>query len=278
MGKLMQFYCDGVYYHGIIHQNRKKLPSLLLLHGFMGNQTVFNELIPKLFAFCNPITLDLLGHGKSICNPDPTRFQADRQISELHSILDRLQRDPIFVYGYSMGGRLVFQLITSRPDRFSGAFIESSHCGILEKAERTERMQLDEVRAQQIETDFTAFIKEWVKLPLFSSSEKQQESHLQELKKQNPRLMAVSLRGFGAGVMPPVCKKLEEMYMPLYLAAGRKDQKYVKRMSEISDSLRNASFEIVQDAGHRIHADQPDKLVHLLKTFIENHHGKLENC
>ncbi len=77
---------------------------------------------------------------------------------------------------------------------------------------------------------------------------------------------------------PQTLFELEEMYMPLYLAAGENDQKYVKRMSEISDSLRNASFEIVQNAGHRIHADQPDKLVHLLNFFIETHHGKLENC
>lgn len=274
----MQFYCDGVYYHGTIHQNRKNLPSFLLFHGFMGNQSVYDALIPKLSTFCNPITLDLLGHGKSICNPDPTRFQADRQISDLYSILDRLQRDPIFVYGYSMGGRLALQCITSRPDRFSGAFIESSHCGIQDKTKRTERRQLDEERAKQIETDFSEFIYKWVKLPLFSSSQKQQKIHLQKLKKQDPKLMAASLRGFGAGVMPPVCKKLEEIRVPLYLAAGGKDQKYVKRMSEISDTLSHASFEIIQDAGHRIHADQPDKLVHLLKFFIENHHGKLENC
>lgn len=274
----MQFYCGGVYYHGTIHQNRKNLPSLLLLHGFMGNQSVFDALMPKLSTFCNPITLDLLGHGKSICNPDPARFMVDRQISDLHTILDRLQRDPIFVYGYSMGGRLAFQFIASHPDRFSGAFIESSHCGIPDKTEQFERRQLDEERAKQIETDFSKFIHNWVKQPLFSSYEKQQKIHLQVLKKQDPKLMAASLRGFGAGVMPLVCKKLEEIRVPLYLAAGGKDQKYVERMSEISDPLSHASFEIVQDAGHRIHADQPDKLVHLLKTFIETHHGKLENC
>ncbi len=176
-----------------------------------------------------------------------------------------------------MGGRLAFQLITFSPDRFSGAFIESSHCGIQDNAKQTERRQLDEERANQIETDFSEFIHNWVKLPIFSSSEKQQKIHLQELEKQDPNLMAASLRGFGAGVMPPVCKKLEEIRVPLYLAAGGKDQKYVKRMSEISDSLRNISFEIVQNAGHRIHADQPDKLVHLLNFFIETHHGKLEN-
>jgi len=240
-----------------------------MLHGFMGSGSVFDHLLHDLYAFCNPITIDLAGHGQTGSPNEPKYYSAQRQVLQLHSIIQRLKFGNLYIYGYSMGGRLAFQMIASHPELFSGVIIESSHCGIDSKNERSERKVVDETRAQQIENNFEGFIEKWTKMPLFQHTPDQMKTvYRKEIKKQEPKKISTSLRGFGAGVMPPVCGKLNSLDLPITLIAGELDKKYVGKMSEINRKIETSHFEIVKNAGHRVHADQPEELTQILKRAV----------
>ncbi|WP_069132724.1 alpha/beta fold hydrolase [Rhodohalobacter halophilus] len=268
----MKLYAEGVVYHAEIHQNNSKLPHLILFHGFMGSGRAFSNILSELKAFCNPVTIDLIGHGKTITPDDVNLFSAERQTEQSKSILDRFQFKNLYVYGYSMGGRLLFQLLTSIPSYFRGALIESSHCGIDDESTRKERVEVDQKRALEIERDFETFLDRWMGMPLFQS-EDQTSSLLYRniMEDQSPRNLAYSLKGFGAGVMPPVCEKLHQLRVPLYLMAGSNDQKYVDRMTEISKLSSHFELIVAENAGHRVHADRPDLLIKSLKKLISTH-------
>jgi 2-succinyl-6-hydroxy-2,4-cyclohexadiene-1-carboxylate synthase len=240
-----------------------------MLHGFMGSGSVFDHLLDDLYAFCNPITIDLAGHGQTQSPDDSKFYTAEKQVQQLDSIIRRLQFETLFLYGYSMGGRLAFQMITTHPELFSGVIIESSHCGIESRNERSVRKVVDETRAQQIENNFEDFIENWTQMPLFQHSPDQMKTvYMREMKKQEPKKLSASLRGFGAGVMPPVCGKLTSLDLPITLIAGELDKKYVGKMSEINEKTETTHFEIVKNAGHRVHADQPKKFIQILKKAI----------
>lgn len=265
----MQFYSDSFYYHVTLHQSERTLPFLLMLHGFMGNGKAFDHLLDELKSFCNPITIDLAGHGKTESPSDPKFYTAGRQIRQLTSIIRRLKFDELYLYGYSMGGRLAFQLLASRPDFFSGAVIESSHCGIESEDEKSNRRDLDERRAQQIETDFKKFVEDWNGLPLFQHTPEKLKSVYEEIiKQQDPEKMAASLRGFGAGEMPAVCDQIEKIKLPFTLIAGELDQKYVEKMSDLKKKFQSARLHIVKEAGHRVHTDQPMELIDILRNTL----------
>lgn len=237
----------------------------------MGSGKVFDHLIEDLTSFCNPITIDLAGHGKTKSPDDPKFYSTKRQVEQLESIIHRLQFDNLYLYGYSMGGRLAFQMIASHPELFSGAIIESSHCGILSEEERSERQILDENRAKGIQQNFDDFLQKWMKLPLFQHTPAGMKSVYQRIMRaQDPKTISASLRGFGPGVMPPVCNQIKNTDLPLTLIAGKLDQKYVQRMSEISDVHDQTSLHIIEDAGHRVHADQPEKLIQILSDAIKS--------
>jgi 2-succinyl-6-hydroxy-2,4-cyclohexadiene-1-carboxylate synthase len=154
-----------------------------------------------------------------------------------------------------------------------GIIIESAHCGIEDDAERKQRTAADEQRAAEIEAGFEGFISRWLDLPLFEHTPDDQKKLYRELMmKQDPGLMALSLRGFGAGVMPPVCEELHQLHLPLYLVSGQLDDKYVSVMTRMSGLCNDCELQIVEGAGHRVHADRPGKLTEILKTFIETHH------
>lgn len=265
----MRLYSDSFYYNCTIHQSNPDLPNLLMLHGFMGSNKVFEHLMDELGSFCNPITIDLAGHGETKSPEDPESYSAERQVAQLISIIERLQFDDLYLYGYSMGGRLAFKLIASHPNLFSGAIIESSHCGITSESAKTDRKNVDENRAQQIEQDFDGFIEQWMKLPLFQYTPDPMKSVYQEvMKAQNAKTISASLREFGAGVMPPVCDIIRELNLKLTLVSGELDQKYVKRMNEIHESNEHSDLHIVMHAGHRVHADKPEMLIEILKEAL----------
>lgn len=264
----MRLYSNGVYYHLTVHQQNKQYPNLILLHGFMGSQRVFRPLIKNLSAFCNPITIDLLGHGKTETKPEPERFKTENQAADLNSILSRLSLDNLYLCGYSMGGRLAIQTCISHPGYFEGVIIESAHCGISSAEEKLQRQRIDEERATAIETDFENFLTDWRDLPLFRHTPPvQKEDYYRIMADRDPLLMAASLRGFGAGVMPSVCSELENLPLPLLFIAGEYDGKYRNIMTHISARC-NAEYSVIPRAGHRVHSDQPDLFVQKIHNFI----------
>lgn len=265
----------GISYHYIIHQNQENLPSLVLLHGFMGNGENFNHLIPKLKPFCNPITIDLLGHGKTKGAELHYRFSAKEQVADVTKLISEQLQIPVFLYGYSMGGRLSLQLTLHRPDLFRGLLLESTTFGIEGETERQARQALDARRSDAITGNFEGFLEEWKDMPLFTSSSADPEL-LQKTeaiqKEQNPFWLANSLQGFGTGTMPCVRDQLKDLTLPVLLMAGEKDAKYVHINRQMEKEIPDAQLHVVKNTGHRVHLDQPEIFTRLLKTFIQNYY------
>ncbi len=261
-------------YHLDIHRQKNDLPTLLLLHGFMGSGRVFDHLIDRLEEFCNPVTLDLIGHGKTGMPAETARFTVSEQIRDLHKIINQLEPGKIYLHGYSMGGRLALRYAIEYQDELKGLILESTNYGIEDTQHKTEREELDEERAQQIEKDFGYFLKEWSNLPLFntglSTPEDLRDTYNSVQREQDEYAMANSLRGFGTAKMPSVRSKLTELKLPVLLLAGEADEKYCRIMKEISGLLTQSRFEIVKDAGHRVHLENPDSFVERLRLFVEN--------
>jgi len=258
----------GISYHVEIHQNNKALPSLVLLHGFMGSGNQFEHLIPELVAFCNPITIDLLGHGQTEGAELHYRFSTKEQIADLAKLIGEQLKIPLFLYGYSMGARLSLQLALFRPDLIKGLILESGTFGIEGETERQARQALDARRSDAIMGNFEGFLKEWAEMPLFSTSSAD-EGLLNQVKevqqKQDPFWLANSLQGFGTGTMPCVRNRLGEMPMPVQLLVGEKDSKFLHINQQMKKEIRNSELAVVKEAGHRVHLDQPENL----KSFIQ---------
>ena len=265
---MIQLIAGSVKYSCTIHKSNSDYPYLLMLHGFMGSADVFNPLIEPLKTFCNPITIDLAGHGRTETPDVDGILSCENKVNQLQSVLDRLSFSNLFIYGYSMGGRLAFQLISNSSDYFDGAIIESAHCGIKEEDQRQERRLLDSARADSAESGYPEFVDNWIKLPLFANTPKKAaENYETIIRAQSPALMARSLREFGSGVMPAVCNNLP-LDFPIHLISGSLDTKYVQLQKDVADQSVNFNHHIIEEAGHRVHADKPLEVVNIIKDAI----------
>jgi len=93
----------------VVYQNAKvhytdtgKGEAVVLLHGFLENLSMWNDLVPYLTKNYRVICIDLLGHGASegLNNTHPMHIMSEAVYSVIHS-LDLRQ---IILIGHSMGG------------------------------------------------------------------------------------------------------------------------------------------------------------------------------
>ncbi len=263
---------DATYYLKIRQQD-SSLPYLLMLHGFMGDHRAFDHLVEELSVFCNPITPDLLGHGKSTKPVNPERYNEEQQIDDILQLTDVLKSDYVYLSGYSMGGRLALQTALKAPNCFKGLILESTNGGITKKNKRNERQKIDERRAKQIKENYRQFLSDWQKLPLFDSPLSQSESLAKKYSRiqseQYPEALAASLRGFGTGIMTPVYDELKKLGLPVLLLAGSEDEKYQQMNNYLVKQFPNATFQSIK-AGHRVHLDNPEKFVAAIRHFFDN--------
>lgn len=88
---------------------------LVLLHGFSGSTTAWEDFVDDLAKSYQLIVPDLRGHGRST-NPSG-EFTHRQSALDLYALLDELQIDKFKGMGISTGGMTLIHMATQQPDR-----------------------------------------------------------------------------------------------------------------------------------------------------------------
>ncbi len=171
--------------------------------------------------------------------------------------------------GYSQGGRLCLQLALDRPDVVQRLVLVSASPGIADNAARGARRAADERLAQEIERDgVDAFLARWLAQPLFATLPPDRAG-LDERRAHNTVAgLTTQLRVLGQGAQPSNWERLGELMMPVLLIVGGLDRKYVDIAEHMAERVADARVEVVDGAGHACHLEQPERVAHLLTSFV----------
>ena len=101
---------------------RGKGEPVVLLHGFGNTAELWsdNHIVQDLSRDYRVIAFDERGHGKSDKPHDPAKYGREMGLDVVR-LLDHLHIQRAHVVGYSLGGYIVSQLLTLRPERFLSA-------------------------------------------------------------------------------------------------------------------------------------------------------------
>ncbi len=261
---------DGMTYHV---RARGDGPPLLLLHGFTGSSQTWDPFLARFAARFRVLAVDLPGHGRTDAPRDPERYAAERLVADLVALLDALDAPRARVLGYSLGGRLALHLAVTAPERVAALVLESASPGIAEPDQRATRVREDEALANDLEHNgIQAFVDRWERLPLWASQARLPAAERARLRAQRlaqrPEGLANSLRGFGAGRPRPLHSELGRLTMPVLVLAGADDERYVTVGRAMAAGIPNARFDIVPEAGHAVHLEQPGRFAKLALDFL----------
>jgi 2-succinyl-6-hydroxy-2,4-cyclohexadiene-1-carboxylate synthase len=249
-------------------------PPLVLLHGFTGNGISWKDHIEIFAKELFNYAPDAYGHGESDAPSNHNYYSVENATDTIFRITEVADfTEKMFLLGYSMGGRTALHIAVNHPEMVEVLILESASPGIKDAAERQKRIESDNVLADFIEREgIEAFVDYWEQLPLWDSQKRLPQEVLAKQREQrlknNPLGLANSLRGAGAGVDPPLHDQLYKLTMPVLIIAGELDSKYVAIGREMKELIPHARLEIVPEAGHNVHLEQPAVFNKLVLNFL----------
>lgn len=254
-------------------QEDPHLPYVVFLHGFLGSGAVFLPLVSALRGVCNPVLVDLAGHGGTHFPQQVQRYHLSHQMADLETLLRSLNSSHIILYGYSMGGRLAIQFAARHPHLLQALILESTSSGTEGFSALRDRMQTDHARAREILQDYHGFLERWNRLPMFKgglSDPHQYAEYMNIQRSQDPVSISNSMMGFSAALMPDIKALLRALPLQVMVLAGAYDQAYVHHSERLQQWIPGCTMHIVAKAAHRVHLDRPDAVTELLLAFIQS--------
>ncbi|MGY6562035.1 MAG: alpha/beta fold hydrolase [Luteibaculaceae bacterium] len=131
------------YLHYDFTEKPNSTSTLVLLHGFMEDLSVWEEITPLLYG--NHLKVDLPGHGKSKSLAMPHTME--NFANELNRLLDHLSiTGPIHLIGHSMGGYVSLAFADRYPKQVKSIFLVNSTA----LADTPEKQNMREKAAQMV--------------------------------------------------------------------------------------------------------------------------------
>lgn len=261
---------DGLRLHARVEGGG---PPVVLLHGFTGSASTWDSLVEAVAPEFTAIAVDIVGHGASDAPTALERYHMARVVADLAALTRALGHERACWLGYSMGGRTALQVAVHQPAAVSALVLEGASPGLRSAAAREQRVRSDDALAARIEHHgVEAFVDEWERVPLFATQEAlpaEVRANVRAGRLANSAAgLTNSLRGMGTGAQPPLHDHLGEVRVPALLLAGSLDTKYVEVASEMARSLPDATMQVVDNAGHAAHIEQPDAFNALVLDFL----------
>lgn len=222
-------------------------PALIFYHGFLGGPEDWLSVI-RAFSHYDCICMDLNTR-------DPLKT------AELH-LRDR-KPQPCFLIGYSMGGRIAWQLANAFPF-IKGLIVLGAHPGLSNEEEKKQRYHSDQAWVDLLEKgDMSHFLDTWYTQPLFSTLLQHKDrfaSLLQKRHKRDPEILAAMLRTMTLAHQP-----LLVAFAPMLFLHGIHDLKYGNLYSD------QTLVEAIPDAGHAAHIENPQAVASAIQRFVESY-------
>jgi 2-succinyl-6-hydroxy-2,4-cyclohexadiene-1-carboxylate synthase len=253
---------------------------IVALHGFTGDGSTMEPLVSAVRAGRPAMLIDCVGHGRSDAPETLEPYMMSSVVDQVLSVVGSHAPGVVHLMGYSMGGRIALSVAARAPWHFASVTTLSATPGMSDPIDRAARHDADLAMAERIETDgVETFVDTWLTLPIFapmiSALDSTQLDATRTQRLTNSSLgLANSLRGTGTGAMPPVWSSLPGLRSPFLALAGALDQRYVDLAREAAASAPFGRAEVVPDAGHALHTENPGEVAPLIREFLKGCEAK----
>ena len=236
---------------------------IVLIHGFAQNRNCWGPLAMDLATDHEVVRIDAPGHGKS------SGFHAGLRTGA-RLIAD--QGGHATYLGYSRGARFALHVAVANPELVERLVLIGGTGGIDDADARAERKRNDEIMAARLEREgLDLFLDAWLAQPLFAGLS--DATQFRDARRENTiDGLAESLRQAGTGSQDPLWSRLASLAMPVLVVAGKNDAKFAAEGERLQQCIgANATLELIPDAGHAAHLEQPERFGAVLRHWLAKH-------
>ena len=234
------------------------MKPLIFIHGFLGSRkdldVTFNGFEMHFF--------ELPGHGNN--QKKLARYDLASLAYELETYLKGFQQP--YVWGYSLGGRVLQKVIERDLIPLSGAILEST-AGF--QQEPFDRLEKDKIWAQKLSSvPIDRFLDEWYSQELFKSL-RSHPKYLETLglrKSIDPQIAAQILVEASPAQNP--LPTPDRIPIPTLAMTGENDAKYSKIWASWIDKNPNLDIRILEKCGHTPHIENLELTVRTVQEWL----------
>jgi len=248
----------------ISYDDRGKGNAIVLLHGFLENQTMWQDLVPELSKKYRVITIDLLGHGETECLGYVHSMEDNAEA--VQAVLSKLRiRKAVFV-GHSMGGYVALALAELYPASVKGLVLQNS----TSKADSEERKVNRDRAIKAVKKDYIGFVRLSI-ANLFNPDNR--ERLINEIENVRTASLKTPLQGIVASLEGMKIRKDRETLLRsanyhVLLILGKKDP--VLNYEDNLKQIENTSAKLVTfPDGHMSHIENREELKIVLFDFFK---------
>jgi pimeloyl-ACP methyl ester carboxylesterase len=248
----------------ISYTDSGKGTAIVLLHGFLENQTMWDAFVPEFSKKYRVITIDLLGHGNTECMGYVHSMEDNSDV--VHAVLAELRiRKAIFV-GHSMGGYVALAFAEMYPDYIKGLVLLNS----TSRADSDERKANRNRAIKAVKQSFTNFISLSI-ANLFSEENRERLKDNIELVKKEA--LKTPLQGIVASLEGIKIRMDREVLLhltpyPKMLILGEKDP--VLPYEETKEQTEETAVQLVTfPDGHMSYIENKTELTTVLLDFFK---------
>jgi len=248
----------------ISYSDTGKGTAVVLLHGFLENQTMWKDLTLILSNKNRVITIDLLGHGATECLGYVHSMEDNAET--VKAVLSHLRiRKAIFV-GHSMGGYVALAFAELYPASIKGLVLLNS----TSKEDNVERKHNRDRAIKAVKQNYVNFVRLSI-TNLFSKNNRERlEKKIESVKSE---ALKTPLQGIVASLEGMKIRKdrefiLHEREFPKLLILGKKDP--VLNYEDNLKQIENTNTELITfPDGHMSHIENREELGTVLLEFIK---------
>ena len=239
--------------------------TIVLLHGFLENASMWNEISSELSKRNRIVTIDLLGHGRSDCLGYLHSMELFSETVE--AVLKQLRIRKCIVIGHSLGGYVALAFAERNPQKIKGLCLLNA----TSNEDDQERKQLRTRANMMIQNNFTNMVRMSF-TNLFS--EVSRVNYADEIKNGLDEALKTSIQGYIAGqegmkLRPNRNHVLAKNDFKKMIITGRKDP-VLEIQKSIEEAEKTNSKLIIFPDGHMSHIENFAKLIIVLKNFIRD--------
>lgn len=238
--------------------------TLILLHGFMENSAMWEDLEPRLSSEFSVIKIDLPGHGQSeVYNEINTM---DFMAEKVYEVVEHFDLKDVHLLGHSMGGYTALAFAEKYPEQMKSLCLFFTNT-LPDNAEKKDNRKRS---IRIIDSNYGTFVNTGVP-DLFSSNEKDRLEGKINLAKQialSTDIDGVKAAQLGMAERPDRTAVLHELAAKILIIAGKHDNAVNTDvfLEAVPDRTNIKTY--VLDCGHNGHWEKPSICAEIINTEL----------
>ncbi len=265
--------------------DNSKKDTILLLHGFNDTKESFLFIEDFLNQRFNLVSFDYRGHGDSDWKEDGL-YHYSETIVDLHNVATSFLPKSFYILGHSLGAALGARYAGSFPEKIKALVCIEGFSGIKPMSLERENLIKWLGRVSHLSNHPISKLKTMSSLEEASkvlsmvhpklSSDKvdklvrtliKQTQDGKYIWKSDPRTKV----GFPMPFPPRLSRELwRNILCPVMICFGKETHLKATNLQEVLSHFKNLKYIEIENAGHNIHHDNPEKLVECLEDFLSS--------